>query len=168
MPNSFPLNPTLSKPHHLTLFASSVTSTELPVYASIAAKVGLKRVVFAVNVQGVEKGEGVTFDEAVETLKAANVVYTIFKFGAVRKMQEAKYPYRIVRGDLPLPTEGQTLSSEDLMRVLTEVVDLPKAFNSVFGIGPGTQIDSEISVYMKSQGWPERVQVSRKKMNHYS
>jgi hypothetical protein len=46
----------------------------------------------------------VTFDEAVETLKAANIVYTICKFGATRKMAEAKYPYRIVRGELPLPT----------------------------------------------------------------
>jgi hypothetical protein len=46
----------------------------------------------------------VTFEEAVETLKAANIVYTICKFGAVRKMGEAKYPYRIVRGSLPLPT----------------------------------------------------------------
>lgn len=117
-----------------------MTSAELPIYASIAAKVGLKRVVFAVNVQGEEKGEGMTFDEAVNTLEAANVVYTICKFGAVRKMGEAKYPYRIVRGSLALPTEGQTLSSEDLMRVLTEVVDLPKSFNSVFGIGPGSTL----------------------------
>jgi hypothetical protein len=43
--------------------------------------------------------------------------------------------------------------------VLAEVVDIPKTFNSVYGIGPGTKLDAEISVYMKSQGWPVRVQV---------
>jgi hypothetical protein len=42
---------------------------------------------------------------------------------------------------------------------VTEVVDLPKSFNNVYGIGPGTRLDTEILVYMKSQGWPERVQV---------
>jgi len=29
----------------------------------------------------------------------------------------------------------------------------------VYGIGPGTLLDQEILIYMKSQGWPERVQV---------
>ena len=45
------------------------------------------------------------------------------------------------------------------MRVLVECVDLPKTFNNVYGIGPGSKLDSEILVYMKSMGWPERVQV---------
>jgi hypothetical protein len=45
------------------------------------------------------------------------------------------------------------------MRVLLESIDIPKTFNSVYGIGPGTMIDSEVLIYMKSQGWPERVQV---------
>ena len=44
-------------------------------------------------------------------------------------------------------------------QVLSEVVDIPKTFNNVYGIGPGTRLDAEISVYMKSQGWPVRVQV---------
>ena len=39
-------------------------------------------------------------------------------------------------------------------------MDIPKTFNNVYGIGPGTRLDAEISVYMKSQGWPVRVQVS--------
>lgn len=45
------------------------------------------------------------------------------------------------------------------MRVLAECVDIPKAFDQVFGIGPGSKLDAEILVYMKSMGWPERVQV---------
>jgi hypothetical protein len=44
-------------------------------------------------------------------------------------------------------------------KVLSETVDLPKTYNSVYGIGPGTSIDSEILVFMKSSGWPERVQI---------
>ena len=95
----------------------NVTSAELPVLASIAAKVGVKRAVFAVNVELGESGEGVTFESSVATLAAANVDYTIIKYGNVRKMAEAKYPYKIVRGALSLPVEGGILSSEDLMRV---------------------------------------------------
>ena len=85
--------------------------------------------------------------------------YTIIKFGDVRNMAEAKYPYRIVRADAAVPEDEGMLSSGDLMRVLAEVVDLPKTFNAVYGMGKGNYIDSEIQVYMKAQGWPERVQV---------
>ena len=46
-----------------------------------------------------------------------------------------------------------------LVQVLLEAVDLPKTYNSVYGVGAGTTLDSEILIYMKSQGWPERVQV---------
>ena len=98
----------------------NITSAELPLYATIAAKAGLKRVVFAVCVPPGESGEGIVFDSAVATLTAANIAYTILKYGAVRKMGEAKYPYKIVRGVLALPTEGGVLSSEDLMRVRRE------------------------------------------------
>jgi hypothetical protein len=44
--------------------------------------------------------------------------------------------------------------------VLVEAVDLPKAYGQVYGMGPGTALDAEILVYMKSRGWSERVQVS--------
>ena len=104
-------------------------------------------------------GSSVTYDSVCSSLKTAGIDYTIVKFSSITKMGEAKFPYRIVRGDASLPTEGQMLASEDLMRVLVETVDIPKTFNSVYGIGPGTIIDSEVLVYMKSQGWPERVQV---------
>ena len=92
--------------------------TELLVYAKIVAKVGIKRVIFAVNVPIEESGDGVTFTSAVETLAAANIQYTIFKFGETRKIGEAKYPYRIVGGEMALPKEGNDiLSSDDLTRV---------------------------------------------------
>lgn len=94
-----------------------MSSNLLPSYASIATKLKLKRVVFAVNVQGDELGENITFDETCKLLSDANVNYTILKFGDVRKMKESKFPYRIVRGSLPLPSDGDLLGSEDLMRV---------------------------------------------------
>lgn len=95
----------------------NVTAAELPSYATIAAKAGLKRVVFAVYVASDETGEGITFDTACGILAAADVAYTIVKFGPVKKMEESKVPFRLVRGELALPTEGGVLSSEDLMRV---------------------------------------------------
>jgi len=139
--------------------AFGVTSSELPSLAEIAVKQKLKRVVFAVKVDEGEKGAGVVFESTCAILEKGGINYTIFKYSDTRKESEAKFPYRIVRGVLPLPTEGQTLSTDDLMRVLVESVDIPKTFNSVYGIGPGTVVDAEILVYMKSQGWPERVQV---------
>jgi hypothetical protein len=139
--------------------AFNVTTDELPVYASVAAKNKCKRVVFAVYSSPNERGEGVTLDAATKTLADAGVDYTLLKFGDVRRMDEAKYPYRLVRADARIPEEDGMLSSGDLMRVLAEIIDLPKTFNQVYGIGKGNNIDSEIQVYMKSQGWPERVQV---------
>lgn len=47
-----------------------------------------------------------------------------------------------------------------MCQVLAEAVDLPKTYNNVYGIGAGTTLDSEILIYMKSQGWPERIQVA--------
>lgn len=38
-------------------------------------------------------------------------------------------------------------------------MDLAKTFDTVYGIGAGSNLDTEILVYMKSQGWPERIQV---------
>jgi hypothetical protein len=95
----------------------NVTTAQMPAYATIAAKAGVKRAVFAVYVGSEESGEGVTFDSACGILSAANIDYTIIKFGPVRKMEESKVPFRLVRGELALPTEGGVLSSEDLMRV---------------------------------------------------
>lgn len=44
-------------------------------------------------------------------------------------------------------------------QILSEILDLPKTFGSVYGVGGGSRLDAEILIYMKSQGWPERVQV---------
>ena len=52
--------------------------------------------------------------------------------------------------------------SNQYFQVLVEIVDLPKSYNTVYGIGPGTRLDAEISVYMKAMNWPDRVQVSDK------
>jgi hypothetical protein len=101
----------------------NITAADLPVHADLAAKLGLKRAVFAVNVGADAKysAAGATFDDVCAKLSAANVAYTIIKFGPVTEMAEAKFPYRIVRGPLALPTEGQMLSSGDLMRVSSAV-----------------------------------------------
>lgn len=88
-------------------------------------KAAVKRVIFGVNVSSAERGADVTFPAICEQLTAAGVLYTIVKYGEVRKMSEGKYPYRIVRGVLPLPELDPVnsvvgtfdLSSQDLYRV---------------------------------------------------
>lgn len=141
--------------------AFNVSSSELSSMADIAVKNGVKRAVFAVPVGEDETGTDVTFGPACDKMKSAGVDYTIIKFGAnaASRMGEAKFPYRIVRGESALPEGGEILGSDDLMRIITEVVDLPKTFNTVYGVGPGSHVDREILSYMKSQGWPERVQI---------
>ena len=65
----------------------NVTAAELPSYAEIAVKAGIKRAVFAVYVAADETGEGVTFNSACSILTAAEIAYTIIKFGPVKKME---------------------------------------------------------------------------------
>ena len=127
--------------------AFNVTSAELPAMADLAVSNGVKRVVFAVPVGADEAGADVNFSETTDKLSKAGVDFTILKFGQeVIRMGEAKFPFRIVRGSMPLPGSetGPLLSSDDLMRVIIEVVDLPKTFNQVYGIGPGSRVDSEV------------------------
>jgi hypothetical protein len=141
--------------------AFNVSSAELPAMADIAINNGVKRVVFATPVLSDGMGADVTFAGPCEKMTSAGIDYTILKFGAdsVTRMGEAKFPYRIVRGEAAIPVGGEVLSSDDLMRIIAEVVDLPKTFNCVYGIGAGSNVDREILTYMKSQGWPERVQI---------
>ena len=146
---------------HEAWIAFNVSSNEISSMADAAICSKIKRVVFAVPVLEEESCAGVMFSEATEKLTKGGVDYTIIKFGAdqASRMGEAKFPYRISRGELPLPQAGVILSSDDLMRIISEVIDIPKTFNCVYGVGAGSDVDREILSYMKSQGWPERVQI---------
>jgi hypothetical protein len=146
---------------HEAWIAFNVSSSDLNAMAKVAADKKLKRVVFAVPVEEKDSGAGVVFKSACDTLSKASVDYTILKFGSNEaiRMGEDKFPYRIVRGEMAMPTSGDILSSDDLMRIIAEVVDIPKTFNNVYGIGAGSKVDTEILTFMKSQGWPERVQI---------
>ena len=62
-------------------------------------------------------------------------------------MAEAKYPYRVMRGGLSIPTEGQGLSSGDLWRIIAELVDLPKSFNNVYSVGSGMSMLFVVLIY---------------------
>lgn len=148
-------------PGHEAWIAFNVSASALSSFADVAVKSGLKRVVFAVPVSLEDSGADVTFPEVTKKLESEGIDYTIIKFGVnqATRMGEAKFPYRITRGELPLPQAGEILSSDDLMRIIAEVIDLPKTFNTVYGVGAGSDVDREILSYMKSQGWPERVQI---------
>eukprot|EP01035_Chromulina_nebulosa_P019399 gene19399-25272_t len=142
-----------------TWLAFNISSNSLKNYASIAKVSGIKRVVFAVNASSSELVDPM-FSDVTKFLIENGIVYTIVKYSSVTSYAESTYPYRIVRGELPVPIEGKMLASQDLFRVLAEVVDISKTFNNVYGIGPGGKLDAEILAYMKAQGWPERVQVA--------
>jgi hypothetical protein len=141
--------------------AFNVSSADIYELAGKAIESGIKRVVFTVQLAENECSRSdLKFEESSSILKSAGIQFTFLKHGRYRDMEESKFPYRVVRGSLPIPeAEAHMLSSGDLMRIVTEVLDIPKTFGSVYGIGPGTKVDTEILVYMKSQGWPERVHV---------
>ena len=148
-------------PGHEAWIAFNVSASALSSFADVAVKSCMKRVLFAVPVSLEESGSDVTFPEVTKKLESGGIDYTIIKFGVnqATRMGEAKFPYRITRGELALPQAGEILSSDDLMRIIAEVIDLPKTFNTVYGVGAGSDVDREILSYMKSQGWPERVQI---------
>ena len=141
--------------------AFNVSSNDVSDYTNYAIKANIKRVVFGIYINDINESGSITFEKECKKLNDANVKYTFIKFGSnVRKMDEAKFPYRIVKPTSDIPVEGEGfLASGDLMRVLAEIVDLPKTFDHVYAMGSGNYIDTEIQVYMKAQGWPERVQV---------
>lgn len=141
--------------------AFNVVTSDLLGLSRKAVSSGIKRVVFAVNLKEEERRlADLEFNEACSILRDAGTDFTIIKYGDVVNFEEAKFPYRVVRGSAPLPeNQDHFLCSGDLMRIITEVIDIPKTYGAVYGIGAGTKVDAEILVYMKSQGWPERVQV---------
>jgi hypothetical protein len=100
-----------------TWISFNVTSAVFPEHVEVAVKAGVKRAVFAVRVSPDEQGENTNYDDITARLRDAGVAYTIIKFADFVPLAEAKYPYRIVRGNKALPTEGRSLSSHDLFRV---------------------------------------------------
>lgn len=133
----------------------NISMNALPEYASMIQRLGVKRAILAVDVSGHEADNQIT-DSYVSSLfraEEASPIYTVIKYGEYEAAEESKRPFRIVLGTSPVPTNGKfPLAAGDLHRVLTECVDLPKAYNRVFGIGRGNSLDNEILVWMKAQG----------------
>ena len=86
------------------------------------------RVVFGVRVEPTEDAFNMTFEDTCEFMKTKGILYTIVKFGAVRREKEGKQPYRLHWGFRELPKPSQTtvlgsappmLSSGDLYRVIS-------------------------------------------------
>lgn len=149
----------------------------------------MKRVVIAVVEADTSGGEQqyTALEDAALLLKSKGVKYTFLRYNAVKEGPEARLPFRIVRGTQTLPGSNSqqsrlllgslfrvrschtvdcvylslwlTLSFDHPDQVLSEVVDLPKTYDAIYGIGPGTALDAEIATHMNSRGWSERVQV---------
>jgi hypothetical protein len=126
----------------------NVSTAQLPEHAKFAAEAGLKRAVFGVYLDESERSTGALFEEVTKILTDSSVEFTIMKFGDVAKMGESKFPYRITKGENPIPSDGikenSALSSGDLMRVsLMSVLYL----NAVPHLSyPGTHLIQSISL----------------------
>ena len=142
----------------------NVQMSNIKQYVDMIKRLQVKRAVIAVNVTGHEADNEIT-NSYVESLfrgdqvdspsvEPKQPIYTVIKYSEpVIFEEESRRPFRIVVDTTPVPTTPSSrLATGDLLRVLTECIDLPKAFNRVFGMGPGNALDNEILVWMKAQG----------------
>jgi uncharacterized protein YbjT (DUF2867 family) len=144
--------------------AFNVSLANVETYAKIAVEKNIKRVIFAVpSDENLPQGE--TFPKVSKMLGDADIDYTIMKYNQPFKNgEESKWPYRIVNATavVPFPNPSNkfnALTSGDFFRVFTESLDLKMSYRQVYGIGPGFLLEAEILAKMKSNGWPEHVQV---------
>lgn len=142
--------------------ANNVSIEEIESFTNIATRSGISRVIFLVNIPPeYHLTPNLTFDKTAEAFKVAGIHYTILKYS--RQQPPSSYQpnaFRVQRGDLPLGTlNAGDVASEDLYKVAAEIIDIPKTFDSVYGIIRGNELDREIASYMASCGWPERVKI---------
>lgn len=96
-------------------------------------------------------------------MKDHNVLATILRFEQTVPLEESTAPFRVMRGDLPVPRalkSKEVLAVGDLQRIAAEALDLPKTLGHVYGIGPGNDLDAEVQMYIKAQGWSRSAQVA--------
>lgn len=141
----------------------NVQLSNIKQYIDMIKRLQVKRAVIAVNVTGRESDNEITNsyveslfrgDQDDSSVDPKQPIYTVIKYSEpVIFEEESRRPFRIVVDTTPVPTvPSSRLATGDLLRVLTECIDLPKAFNRVYGIGPGNALDNEILVWMKAQG----------------
>ena len=70
--------------------AFNVTADDVDLYAELAAKQGLRRVVLGVHAPPALRGADMVFEQAQRRLSEAGVAYTIVKFGDVKRMGEVR------------------------------------------------------------------------------
>lgn len=145
------------------IVAHNVQLSNIKQYIDMIKRLQVKRAVIAVNVTGRESDNEITNsyveslfhgDQDDSSVDPKQPIYTVIKYSEpVIFEEESRRPFRIVVDTTPVPTvPSSRLATGDLLRVLTECIDLPKAFNRVYGIGPGNALDNEILVWMKAQG----------------
>lgn len=107
------------------LVAYNVSTAELSdVSKAVINSKSIRRLVLAVRIGSENDGQA-EIASALKMLTESSVITTIIKYADVAIRPEAKYPYRVVRGDrlLPkapegaLPGRSVLLSSGDLFRV---------------------------------------------------
>ena len=75
------------------------------------------------------RSKDLEFKDACEVMRNAGVEYTILKYGDIISMEEAKFPYRVVRGALELPNPETAVGEEHYM---FDTFPLPTLFLSSY------------------------------------
>lgn len=124
-----------------TLLASDLTLADLPMVASVAAgTTGLGRVVLGLRLAAEEEGveqHAAQVDAAAALLQAAGTAYTIVKYAPLVDHQQQKqriqssessfnpvgssvtsqHPFRVVKGNVALPSATMGVTAQDLRKV---------------------------------------------------
>eukprot|EP01031_Cornospumella_fuschlensis_P026053 gene26053-31456_t len=146
--------------------AFNVSAAQVPAFASLAVDLRLQRLVLAVREDSEAAAYGHAYGETMQQLAESGVNATILRYEEPTALPEARAPYRIMRGHLPLPTArstGAQLSSVglgDLLRIAAEAFDIAHGSGQVFGVGPGGPLDADVLAVMRAKGLPEVAQVS--------
>lgn len=109
---------------------------------------------------------GHVYADVMQQLADSGVNATIIRYQTPISLAEARAPYRIMRGELPLPSSRSTgaqldsVGSGDLFRIVAEAFDIAHGSGQVFGVGPGGPLDADVLALMRAKGLPEVAQVS--------
>eukprot|EP01039_Chlorochromonas_danica_P007715 gene7715-8526_t len=143
--------------------AFNISSHDVKRYAALASELSLQRVVFVVRETAEDAAQPHGYNESLQVLADHNVLATILRFEQTVPLEESTAPFRVMRGELPVPRalkSKEVLAVGDLQRIAAEALDLPKTLGHVYGIGPGNDLDAEVQMYIKAQGWSRSSQVA--------
>ena len=100
--------------------ANNLTATDVEIFASLAARAGVRRVVFIINIPHEHRDiANMTFATATQIMSDAGIKYTLLKHSRqFSTVSDQPRSFRVIRGELPLSTVNTgNIASEDLYKV---------------------------------------------------